>query len=416
MQQLQSALGIFALLGIAWIISEDRRAVSWRQAAIGLAVTFATAVLLLKVPGVTAAFAAINDAVGAIAAASRAGTSFVFGYLGGGTLPYELKVPGAEFVLALQALPIVLVMSVLTTLLFYWRILPPIVRGFSWLLERTLKVGGAVGLSTAANIFLGMVEAPLFIRPYLASLTRSELFMVMTGGMAGIAGTVLVLYASLLAPIIPDAAGHFVVASVLGAPAAILISLIMVPDPSGQHTGGKLGEAGPIASSTMDAIVRGHRRRPRASAQHLRHADRAGRAGASRQRHARRPARRRRRADHAAAHARDRDGAGLLADGRSLEPGRHRGRPDGHQDHPQRVHRLCGAVEAAGRRARSALAADHALRHVRLRQFRLARHHDRRARHHGAGAPQRHRVARAEVDRVGHARDLPDGRDRGMRS
>ena len=133
----------------------------------------------------------------------------MFGYLGGGTLPFELKVPGAEFVLALQALPIVLVMSVLTTLLFYWRILPPVVRGFSWLLERTLKVGGAVGLSTAANIFLGMVEAPLFIRPYLASLTRSELFMVMTGGMAGIAGTVLVLYATMLAPIIPDAAGTF---------------------------------------------------------------------------------------------------------------------------------------------------------------------------------------------------------------
>ena len=92
----------------------------------------------------------------------------MFGYLGGGPLPFELKVPGAEFVLALQALPVVLVMSVLTTLLFYWRILPPIVRGFSWALERTLGVGGAVGLSTAANIFVGMVEAPLFIRPYLA--------------------------------------------------------------------------------------------------------------------------------------------------------------------------------------------------------------------------------------------------------
>ena len=192
MQNLQSAFGIFALLAIAWIVSEDRRGVAWTQAAIALLVTFVTAVVLLKVPGATRAFAAINDAVDAIAAASRAGTSFVFGYLGGGQLPYELKVPGAEFVLALQALPIVLVMSVLTTLLFHWRILPPIVHGFSWLLERTLKVGGAVGLSTAANIFLGMVEAPLFIRPYLASLTRSELFIVMTGGMAGIAGTVLV--------------------------------------------------------------------------------------------------------------------------------------------------------------------------------------------------------------------------------
>jgi CNT family concentrative nucleoside transporter len=257
MLQLQSALGIFALLAFAWLISEDRRAVSWRQAAIGLAVTFATAVILLKVPGVATAFAAINDAVGAIGAASRAGTSFVFGYLGGGPLPFELKVPGAEFVLALQALPVVLLMSVLTTLLFYWRILPPIVRGFSWLLERTLGVGGAVGLSTAANIFLGMVEAPLFIRPYLAKLGRGELFIVMTGGMAGIAGTVLVLYATLIGPVVPDAAGHLMVASVLGAPAAILVSLIMVPDAGDKHTGATLAEAGPVASSTMDAIVEG---------------------------------------------------------------------------------------------------------------------------------------------------------------
>jgi len=258
MQNLQSAFGVFALLAIAWIVSEDRRGVAWRQVAAALLVTFATAVILLKVPVVTRAFAAINDAVDAIATASKAGTSFVFGYLGGGQLPFELKVPGAEFVLALQALPIVLVMSVLTTLLFYWRILPPIVRGFSFLLERTLKVGGAVGLSTAANIFLGMVEAPLFIRPYLASLTRSGLFIVMTGGMAGIAGTVLVIYATLLGSIVPDAAAHFVIASVMGAPAAILISLVMVPERGGtQRTGGEAVEVTKVASSTMDAIVRG---------------------------------------------------------------------------------------------------------------------------------------------------------------
>src|SRR5205807_831697 len=257
MENLQSAFGIFALLAIAWIVSEDRRGVAWTQAAVALLVTFVTAVILLKIPGATRVFAAINDAVDAIAAASRAGTSFVFGYLGGGQLPYELKVPGAEFVLALQALPIVLVMSVLTTLLFHWRILPPLVHGFSWLLERTLKVGGAVGLSTAANIFLGMVEAPLFIRPYLASLTRSELFIVMTGGMAGIAGTVLVIYATLLGPLIPDAAAHFVIASVMGAPAAILVSLIMVPERIDQRTGGERVEVAKVASSTMDAIVRG---------------------------------------------------------------------------------------------------------------------------------------------------------------
>jgi concentrative nucleoside transporter, CNT family len=257
MQELQSTFGIFALLAIAWVLSENRRAVSWRQTAIGLAVTFAGALILLKVPNASAAFAAINGAVDAIADASKAGTSFVFGYVGGGPLPFELKVPGAEFSLAFQALPVVLLMSVLTSLLFHWRILPPIVRALSWLFERTLGVGGAVGLSTAANIFLGMVEAPLFIRPYLVNLTRAELFTVMTAGMACIAGTVLVVYAQMLGPLIPNAAAHLVVASVLDAPAAILISMIMVPDPSGQRTGGTLVDPGRAASSSMDAIVQG---------------------------------------------------------------------------------------------------------------------------------------------------------------
>jgi CNT family concentrative nucleoside transporter len=257
MAQLQSAFGVFALLALAWAAGENRRTVSLKQAAIGLLVTFISAVILIKLPVVAHAFGAINDAVGVIAAASRAGSSFVFGYLGGGALPFDLKAPGADFILAFQALPVVLVMSVLTTLLFYWRILPPVVRGMAWLLERTLGVGGAVGLSTAANIFLGMVEAPLFIRPYLAQLTRSELFLVMTGGMAGIAGTVLVLYATLLAPLIPDAAAHFVIASVLGAPAAILISLIMVPETSDKRTGGTLNDPDMQASGTMDAIVKG---------------------------------------------------------------------------------------------------------------------------------------------------------------
>jgi CNT family concentrative nucleoside transporter len=215
------------------------------------------AVALLKVPPVRAVFAAVNSGVDAIAAATRAGTAFVFGYVGGGPLPFEPKFPGGEFILAFQALPLVLVMSVLTTLLFYWRILPPIVRGFAWLLERTLGVGGAVGLSTAANIFVGMVEAPLFIRPYLARLSRHELFVVMTGGMAGIAGTVFVVYATILRPIIPDVAGHLLVASVLGAPAAIFISQLMVPEKDGHATEGSLQPPEPVAASTMDAIVKG---------------------------------------------------------------------------------------------------------------------------------------------------------------
>lgn len=257
MQHLQSAFGIFALLAIAFAFSERRGTVAWRQVALGVIVTIVTAIILLKMPYAANAFAAINGAVGAIADATRAGTSFVFGYVGGGPLPFNPAQPGADFILAFQALPLILVMSVLTTLLFYWGILPPIVRGFSWVLERTLKVGGAVGLSAAANIFLGMVEAPLFIKPYLAKLTRSELFLVMSGGMAGIAGTVLVLYSVMLAPHIPDASAHFVVASVLGAPAAIVIARIMVPESEATPTGGTLVDPPPPAASTMDAIVQG---------------------------------------------------------------------------------------------------------------------------------------------------------------
>jgi CNT family concentrative nucleoside transporter len=241
MPQLQSALG----------------AVNFRSAGIALLVTLVTAVLLLKVPQIALLFTGIARAVDAVSTASRAGTSFVFGYIGGGTLPFDVKTPGADFVLAFQALPIVLVMSVLTTLLFYWRILPPIVRGFSFLLERTMKVSGAVGLSTAANIFLGMVESPLFIKPYLAKLTRGELFMVMTGGMAGIAGTVFVLYATILSQAIPDVAGHLMIASIVGAPAALLISQLMVPDAPGEQSDIGAIKIGQVADSTMDAICKG---------------------------------------------------------------------------------------------------------------------------------------------------------------
>ena len=170
MPQLQSAFGVFALLAIAWGLGENRRAISLRQAAIGLAVTLLTAVVLIKLPLVARAFGVINDAVGAISSATRAGTSFVFGYLGGGALPFELKAPGADFILAFQALPVVLIMSVLTTLLFYWRILPPVVRGMAWLLlgsipgvlltsQLTLRLPGqALRLGLAATLILSGVK------------------------------------------------------------------------------------------------------------------------------------------------------------------------------------------------------------------------------------------------------------------
>ena len=252
---LQSAFGFLAILLIAWAISENRRIVAWRTLFAGIALQLLLAAALLKLALFKQFFLALNNALLALEKATQAGTSFVFGYLGGGALPYAETAPGASFVLAFRALPLVLVISALSSLLFYWRVLPWIVRGISRVLEATMGVGGAVGLSAAANIFVGMVEAPLFIRPYLAQLTRGELFVVMSCGMAGISGTVMVIYASFLGPVIPDALGHILIASIISAPAAIVISLLMVPS-AGPATSGRLVPA-QQASSSMDAITKG---------------------------------------------------------------------------------------------------------------------------------------------------------------
>jgi len=255
MEAVQSVVGIAVLLAIAWALSERRRDAPWRLVAVGVAIQGALALLLLKVPGSRLVFEVINDGVMALQAATRAGTSFVFGYLGGGTLPFEEPYPGAAFILAFQALPLVLVISALTALLTYWQILPWIVRLAARLLSRVMGIGGAVGLSAAANIFVGMVEAPLFIRPYMNRLSRSEMFTVMTVGMATIAGTVLVIYAGFLGPVLPGAAGHLLVASIISAPAAILIAQVMVPE-TGPQTDGTFTDY-PEAAGTMDAITQG---------------------------------------------------------------------------------------------------------------------------------------------------------------
>jgi concentrative nucleoside transporter, CNT family len=255
MASLQSAFGVVVLVALCWALSENRRRPPWRIALAGIAIQIALAALLLKVPPARAAFAELNRAVDAAQAATRAGTSFVFGYLGGGPTPFAVTTPEASFILALQALPLVLLVSAVSAVLTYWRILPAIVRGFAWALERSMGVGGAVGVSTAANIFLGTVESPLMIRPYIARLTRSELFIVMTGGMAGVAGTVMLLYALILAPVLPDALAHILVASILSAPAAILVAKIMIPD-DGPPTPGELVDPNP-SHSTMDAITKG---------------------------------------------------------------------------------------------------------------------------------------------------------------
>jgi CNT family concentrative nucleoside transporter len=253
---LRGLLGMALLVAVAVVFCEDRKAIRWKTVSAALGLQAVLAVALLKLPGTRQLFFMLNTLVEALARATEAGTSFVFGYLGGGAAPFEVLPGASTYVLALRGLPIILVASALSALLFYWRILPKVVRGFSWLLQHAIGVGGAEALAAAANVFLGMVEAPLFIRPYLARLSRGELFSLMTCGMATIAGTVMVLYAGILNAVIPDAMGHLLVASIISAPAAIATARIMVPAGRGTGTG---AEAAPVsdAGSAMEAVTTG---------------------------------------------------------------------------------------------------------------------------------------------------------------
>lgn len=252
---IQSISGLIVFIGIAWILSENRRAVSLRTVISGIALQILIAAVLFKVPVFREFFFALNRLITALEESTIAGTSFVFGYLGGGNLPFDEKFPGASFILAFRALPLVLVISALSSLLFYWKILPIVVRVFSFVLQKTLKLGGAEGLAIAADIFLGMIESPLFVRPYLKQMSRSEIFSMMTFGMGTIAGTVMVLYATILGKIIPDAMGHLLIASIISAPAAVVISKIMIPQET-EPTSGKITSPEAYLSS-MDAITKG---------------------------------------------------------------------------------------------------------------------------------------------------------------
>jgi CNT family concentrative nucleoside transporter len=252
---LQSFFGLLVLTAMAWGVSEDRRAPQVRNIVIGLGLQFLLALLLLKIALFRGFFIMLNGAVLALEASTQAGTGFVFGYLGGGRLPFELTAPGMEFIFAFRALPLLIVISALSSLLFYWGIIPKIVKGFSWLLERSMGVGGALGVGAAANVFVGMVEAPLLIRPYLAKLSRSELFAVMTCGMATVAGTVLGLYASFIGRVIPDALGHILTASLISVPAALMVARLMVPETE-EATSGFLAPS-QSAFGSMDAINQG---------------------------------------------------------------------------------------------------------------------------------------------------------------
>ena len=253
----QSLFGIAVLLSIAWMLSENRRRLSWKLVISALVLQFALALALLKIDAFRGIFLKLNGLVLALQDATKAGTAFVFGYLGGGGLPFTESFPGAAFVLAFQALPLILVVGALSALLYHWRVLPAIVGAFAWALRRALGLGGAAGVGVAANVFVGMVEAPLLVRPYLGRLSRADIFVVMTAGMATIAGTVMVLYASFLAGTVPGALGHILTASLINALGAVLMARILVP---AETDGGLAAESVQLprtAASSIDAITQG---------------------------------------------------------------------------------------------------------------------------------------------------------------
>ncbi len=227
--RLQSALGLVAFCAIAWGFSEDRSRFPVRMAIGATAFQFVAASALLFTPGARDGLAYLNVVVEALQAAANAGASFVFGYLGGGDAPFEATNEGALFILGFQGLPLVIFISALSALLWHFGVLRLVVGAFAVVLERAFGVGGAVSLATAANVLMGQTEAPLLIRAYLKKLSRSEFFVVMTGGLATVAGSVMVLYSIILGPVSPSALGHVLVASIISAASAILMARIIVP-------------------------------------------------------------------------------------------------------------------------------------------------------------------------------------------
>jgi CNT family concentrative nucleoside transporter len=253
---LHAGLGLASLLLLAFLCSEDRRRIPWRTVICGVGLQIAFALLLIGLPNADRALFWLNDAANALHAATLIGTQFVFGYLGGGALPFAETHPGASFILAFQALPLVLTISALASLLFYWGVLQRVTAGFAWLLRRFMGISGPLALGAAVHVFVGMVEAPLLVRPYLMRMQRGELFALMTCGMAGVAGTVMIIYASFLAPLVPNALANILIASIISTPAGLAVAALMVPFDASDRAEGNLVIENPPHGS-LDALVKG---------------------------------------------------------------------------------------------------------------------------------------------------------------
>ncbi|HET6609106.1 MAG TPA: nucleoside transporter C-terminal domain-containing protein [Rhodopila sp.] len=253
---IHAVLGVAALLLLAFLCSEDRRRIPWRTVISGVLLQVMFAGILLGLPGAGHVMLWLSNVANAFQSATLAGTQFVFGYLAGGPPAFAETHPGASFILAFQALPLVLTISAMASLLFYWGVLQRMTAAFAWLLQRSMGIGGALALGAAVHVFVGMVEAPLLVRPYLMRMQRGELFALMTCGMAGVAGTVMVIYASFLAPFVPNALGNILTASVISTPAGLAIAALMVPFDVRQDADARLVIENP-PSGSLDALVKG---------------------------------------------------------------------------------------------------------------------------------------------------------------
>ena len=255
----QSLVGIAVAIGICWGLSENRRAFPWRL-AIGAVLVQAILVLaLFGLPALRSALHGVGQAVDGLSASTQAGVAFVFGFLAGTpNQPYALTDPGSLFVFAFRVLPVILVVCALAALLWHWRILRWITQGFGVVFEKTMGLRGPPALATAATVFMGQVEGPIFIRSYLPTLSRSELFMLLAVGMSCVSGSTMVAYATILKDVLPNAASHVLTASIISAPAGVLLARILVPRvPESEVSLPLEAEQDKVYESSVDALIKG---------------------------------------------------------------------------------------------------------------------------------------------------------------
>ncbi|HEY8616941.1 NupC/NupG family nucleoside CNT transporter [Phenylobacterium sp.] len=258
-ENVQSLAGVALVLLACWGLSEDRKRFPWKL-AIGAILLQALLVLaLFGLPALRAGLAGVGTVVDGLANSTQAGVSFVFGFLAGTpNQPYELVNPSGLFVFAFRVLPVILVVCALAALLWHWRILKWVTQAFGLLFERTMGLRGAPALATATTIFMGQVEGPIFIRSYLPSLSRSELFLLIAVGMACVSGSTMVAYATILRDVLPNAAAHVLTASIVSAPAGVLLARIIVPrNPAAEQPQDLDPAQAKRYESSVDALIKG---------------------------------------------------------------------------------------------------------------------------------------------------------------